>query len=322
MSSEARVGVDVGGTFTDVILQRRRRPRRRSASCSRRRRATTAAVVEAVGGLADGAPVAEVVHGTTVATNAVLERRGARTALVTTAGFRDVLELRRLRIPHMYDLFWRKPPPLVERQLPLRGERARRRRRHGRPRRSTTDEARARRRRASRATGVESVAVCLLHSLPLPRARAALRRDPARGAAGRDRLALERDPARAAGVRALRDDGRQRVRAAADGALRRPASGPGSTAPGSTAPLTIMQSSGGVMTADDAAARPVFALESGPAAGVVAALGDGASGSAFDERDRVRHGRHDREGVADRGRRASRAAASTRSAARCRPAAA
>ena len=48
----------------------------------------------------------ELVHGTTVATNAVLERRGARTALVTTEGFRDVLELRRMRMPHLYDFFW------------------------------------------------------------------------------------------------------------------------------------------------------------------------------------------------------------------------
>src|SRR5919199_1814876 len=73
--------------------------------------------VDAVGELADGARVAGVVHGTTVATNAVLERRGALTALVTTAGFRDVLELRRLRIPRMYDPFWRKPDPLVPRRL-------------------------------------------------------------------------------------------------------------------------------------------------------------------------------------------------------------
>ena len=115
MSSEARVGVDVGGTFTDVILHgadgRRGDPQAALDTAQ-----LDLAVVEAVGGLADG-PVAEVVHGTTVATNAVLERRGSRTALVTTAGFRDVLELRRLRIPHMYDLFWRKPPPLVERHL-------------------------------------------------------------------------------------------------------------------------------------------------------------------------------------------------------------
>jgi hypothetical protein len=58
-----------------------------------------------------------VVHGTTVATNAVLERRGALTAVVTTEGFRDVLELRRMRMPHLYDYFWTKPPPLVERRL-------------------------------------------------------------------------------------------------------------------------------------------------------------------------------------------------------------
>src|SRR4029077_2881856 len=63
--------------------------------------------------------IAEVVHGTTVATNAVLERRGAGTAVVTTEGFRDVLELRRMRMPHLYDYFWTKPPSLVPRHLRL-----------------------------------------------------------------------------------------------------------------------------------------------------------------------------------------------------------
>ncbi len=116
-NNERGIGVDVGGTFTDVILQRadgtrddpqaaldaaelRRGGRQRRSAGSRPTRPTVAAVV----------------HGTTVATNAVLERRGALTALVTTAGFRDVLELRRLRIPHMYDPFWRKPEPLVPRR--------------------------------------------------------------------------------------------------------------------------------------------------------------------------------------------------------------
>src|SRR5439155_23651721 len=73
-----------------------------------------AAAVATLGPLAD---VDEVVHGTTLATNAVLERRGARAAVVTTAGFRDVLELRRMRMPHLYDYFWTKPPPLVPRHL-------------------------------------------------------------------------------------------------------------------------------------------------------------------------------------------------------------
>src|SRR5579864_1259412 len=115
--NRARIGVDVGGTFTDVILQFA------DGTASVRKVLSTPpdydrAVVEAVAELAaEPAAVEGVVHGTTVATNAVLERRGAVTALVTTAGFRDVLELRRLRIPHMYDPFWRKPEPLVPRRL-------------------------------------------------------------------------------------------------------------------------------------------------------------------------------------------------------------
>ena len=60
-------------------------------------------------GLVPGAArLEEVIHATTVATNAILERKGARTALVTTRGFRDVLEFRRLRVPHLYDILWRR----------------------------------------------------------------------------------------------------------------------------------------------------------------------------------------------------------------------
>ena len=117
--SEARIGVDVGGTFTDVILHEAD-GRVRVHKLLSTPPSYDLAVVEAVSGLAGtdgGSGVSEVVHGTTVATNAVLQRLGAETALVTTEHFRDVLELRRLRIPHMYDLFWAKPPPLVERRL-------------------------------------------------------------------------------------------------------------------------------------------------------------------------------------------------------------
>ena len=56
-------------------------------------------------------------HGTTVASNAILEHKGARTGLITTKGFRDVLEIRNLRMPRLYDIAWTKPPPLVERHL-------------------------------------------------------------------------------------------------------------------------------------------------------------------------------------------------------------
>ena len=65
----------------------------------------------------DPTDVTGVVHGTTVATNTILEGRGARTALITTRGFRDVLEMRRLRIPVLYDLQYTPPKPLVPRRL-------------------------------------------------------------------------------------------------------------------------------------------------------------------------------------------------------------
>jgi len=161
----SRIGVDVGGTFTDVILQRD------DGNATMRKLLSTppnydAAVVEAVAGMTDGAGVEGVVHGTTVATNAVLEHRGALTALVTTAGFRDVLELRRLRIPHMYDPFWRKPPALVPRRL--RFEVSERMAADGTELRPLdAGEAREVAGRL-RDAGVEAIAVCLLHSYLYP----------------------------------------------------------------------------------------------------------------------------------------------------------
>ncbi len=65
----------------------------------------------------DGGAIEEIRHGTTVASNAILEHKGARVGLITTKGFRDVLEIRTLRMPKLYDLGWTKPEPLVERYL-------------------------------------------------------------------------------------------------------------------------------------------------------------------------------------------------------------
>ena len=110
----------------------------------------------------DGASVAEVLHATTVASNAVLEGKGARTGLITTRGFRDVLEIRTLRMPRLYDLAWQKPPPLVERRLRLevtervnvRGEVE-----------TPLDEAEAEAAvEALLAERVQAIAVCLLHA--------------------------------------------------------------------------------------------------------------------------------------------------------------
>jgi N-methylhydantoinase A len=267
--NRARIGVDVGGTFTDVILQtadggvRIRKVLSTPPSYDR-------AVVEAVAGLTGGEGVAGVVHGTTVATNAVLERRGALTALVTTAGFRDVLELRRLRIPHMYDPFWRKPDPLVPRRLRLElNERMTADGTELKP----VDEAEVRAVATQlRAAAVESVAVCLLHSYRFPEHEQLVGRVLREELPGvtvslsseilREQREYERSATTVvnAYVRPLMG------RYVAD--IRR-----GLDAAKVDAPLTIMQSSGGVMTSDDATRRPVLALESGPAAGVVAALG-------------------------------------------------
>jgi N-methylhydantoinase A/oxoprolinase/acetone carboxylase beta subunit len=271
--TKARVGVDVGGTFTDVILHdadgRARVHKILSTPPSYDR-----AVVDSVARLTtngDAATVAEVVHGTTVATNAVIERLGAETALVTTRHFRDVLELRRLRIPHMYDLFWRKPPPLVERRL--RFEATERMAADGtvvQP----LDEADLRRVAARvRELGVDSVAVCFLHSYLYPaheqRAGAILAEElpGATISLSSDILREQREYERTATtvvnayVRPLMSSYLDRIRTGLDEIGLQ------------GAPLSIMQSSGGVMTADDAKVRPVFALESGPAAGVVASLG-------------------------------------------------
>jgi len=268
-----RVGVDVGGTFTDVLLHAadgRVQVRKLLSTPPSYDRA----VVEAVAGLAGGAdtsPVAEVVHGTTVATNAVLQRLGAETALVTTKGFRDVLELRRLRIPHMYDLFWRKPPPLVERRL--RFELAERVAADGTVL-QPLDEAETRALAGRlRELGIDSVAVCFLHAYLYPEHEqrvGAILAEELPGATvslSSEILREQREYERSATtvvnayVRPLMASYIDRIRTGLDGIGL------------DDAPLQIMQSSGGVMTSDDAKVRPVFALESGPAAGVVAALG-------------------------------------------------
>jgi N-methylhydantoinase A/oxoprolinase/acetone carboxylase beta subunit len=170
----SRIGVDVGGTFTDVIFTRADGDavvRKLLSTPPTYDRAVLAGVRELSGG---EEALAEIIHGTTIATNAVLERRGSPTALVTTAGFRDVLELRRLRVPHMYDPFWRKPAPLVARRL--RFEIAERVAADGTVLRRL-DEAEARALAARlRETSVESIAVCLLHSYSHPEHERALGR--------------------------------------------------------------------------------------------------------------------------------------------------
>ena len=120
---DARIGVDVGGTFTDVVLAL---PDGRIFVNKTTTTPTDPGEGVAIGigaVLADAGldphDVAEIVHGTTVASNTILQKTGGRTGLLTTAGFRDVLEIGRIRTPGMFNLAWRKPEPLVPRRWRL-----------------------------------------------------------------------------------------------------------------------------------------------------------------------------------------------------------
>src|SRR3954469_24435109 len=121
MAITYRVGVDIGGTFTDIVLlgaDGTLHTKKISSSTGNYAQAIVDGLAEVFRetGLSGGA-IEEIRHGTTVASNAILEHKGARVGLITTKGFRDVLEIRTLRMPKLYDLAWTKPAPLVERYL-------------------------------------------------------------------------------------------------------------------------------------------------------------------------------------------------------------
>ncbi|HEX7967174.1 MAG TPA: hydantoinase/oxoprolinase family protein, partial [Stellaceae bacterium] len=116
----ARLGVDIGGTFTDVALEQG--DRRWTAKILTTSAAPERGVLEAIRAVLIEAGVAPaqvslVIHGTTLATNALIERKGASTALVTTEGFRDTIEIRHENRFEQYDVNIDLPPPLVPRRL-------------------------------------------------------------------------------------------------------------------------------------------------------------------------------------------------------------
>ncbi len=269
-----RLGVDIGGTFTDAVLVDEETGETRIAKLpttptdpSIGFMNVTRRLVSAGG--VDPRDVAIIVHGTTVATNAVIEGNVARTAFVTTEGFRDMLEIARQIRPSLYDLQFQKPVPLVPRQrcfevterLNATGEIL-----------VPLDEASVLATAAAiRALDVESVAICLLHSYINPAHEhrvAELLREALPGvavSASADVAPEFREYFRAstAVVNAAIQPVVQRY---LEGVSRRVA------ADGYDAALLVMQSGGGVMSFEQAARRPVFMIESGPAAGVMATV--------------------------------------------------
>ena len=226
--AEVRIGVDIGGTFTDIVLERG--PERISAKVLTTSDAPEVGVregltqaMESCGAAPD--EVALVIHGTTLATNALIERKGARTALVTTEGFRDSIEMGTESRFEQYDIDMEKPVPLVPRQwrfpIPERLNAA------GDPILALDEAAVEDTAARLAAEGIESAAIGLLHSYVNPaherRVRAILQ-------AALPELAITLSSEVRAGdarVRAFLHRLRQRLRAAGHGALpAQPGGGP------------------------------------------------------------------------------------------------
>ncbi|MBM3492302.1 MAG: hydantoinase/oxoprolinase family protein [Alphaproteobacteria bacterium] len=267
-----RVGVDIGGTFTDIVFMDadgRILVKKISSSVDNYARAISEGLLEMFRdtGLT-GKSVEEVRHGTTVASNAILELKGAKTGLITTAGFRDVLEIRTLRMPRLYDIAWEKPTPLVDRYL--RQVVDERMDVNGQVLRSLDKASAERAVDALLKEGVDAIAVCLINSFANPAHELALKEIVRKKAPDLpccisfevlpEIKEYERTsttvintyimPIVATYVASLKQD------------LNKI---------GVSAQLLLMQSNGGLTTAESAERLPCHIIESGPAAGVVGA---------------------------------------------------
>ncbi len=270
MARSLRIGADVGGTFTDIVLEHH------DGSFISTKLLTThdapeRAILEGISQIAreagvDLADVVQIIHGTTLATNALIERSGASTALVTTAGFRDVIETRTESRFEQYDLNIVLPPPLIERKdrhvvserLNARGEVL-----------VPFDEDGARRLIARLAeSGYESVAVGFIHSYRdgkherrfrdlltavLPDVAVSISSEVSPQMREYERFNTVCanayiQPLMASYLVRLRDQLRAR---------------------GASCPLYMIHSGGGLISVESAAAFPVRLVESGPAGGAI-----------------------------------------------------
>src|SRR6266540_6653919 len=267
----AILGVDVGGTFTDAVLLDEGRVSTGKVLTARRQEESVVAAARAAG----VGEVERFAHGTTVATNALLERKGARTAFVTTAGFEHLLHLRRQTRAHLYRPCAAWPEPLVplERCYGVQG------------RMGPAGELEPLDLASLPDVDAEAIAVCLLHAY----------RDPAHERAAVDELRRRHPQAHVVASHEVAPEFREYERAsttAADAFLGPVVSGylgalAGACAEAGLPEPLVMRSSGGVATPAEAAAHPATILVSGPAAGVVgaariAALAGVADAIAFD----------------------------------------
>lgn len=267
-----RIGIDIGGTFTDVVVARddglieTRKVPSTPDDYSRGIAQALTALVEDYQTTPDR--ITGIVHATTVATNAILEYKGARTGLLTTAGFRDVLEMRRLRIPVLYDLQYDKPKPLAARRLRL--EVNERLGPDGSVRVPLSREDVVAAARRFREEGVEAVAISFLHAYANPQheieAEGILRTELGEAVyicRGSEILPEIREYERTSTVVVNAYIGPV-VRNYASALTARLAS------IGVGCQVEMMHSGGGIMRLGSAVKRAASLVESGPAAGVIA----------------------------------------------------
>ena len=262
-----RIGIDIGGTFTDLV------------AITADGRVITHKIASTphdyCDGIIDGlrallarhsGTVADVLHGTTIGSNTILEGKGARTALITTKGFRDILEIRDLRMPVLYDLHWTKPRALVERRLRL--EVIEKLRPDGSVATPLDAASVAAAINMLRREDVQSVAICLLHSYANPAHERAVA-DAVRAALPDVAISVSHEilpeikeyPRTSTTV--INAYVQPVVRAYVTSLAAR------LHTLGIEAPLQLMQSNGGLASVEFASIAPAHIIESGPAAGVV-----------------------------------------------------
>jgi N-methylhydantoinase A len=285
MAQGAQIGVDIGGTFTDVVC--------RSSDGSLKfvklpttRKDESQAVLQSIALMArdwnvQPADIARFTHGTTVATNAVLERKGARIGIITTEGFRDVLEIGRQMRHQMYDMVLEAETPSF---LAPGARRKEVRERVAADGAVLVPLDKASVRRAADALvkdGVEAIAICFLFSFRNP-AHEKRARDIVAAAYPDLKIAVshEVDPAFREYERTVVTSFDAYVKPVIDRYLARLEQG--LEKGGVPAPLQVMQSRGGLMVSEVARQRPVRLFLSGPAAGVIGARIAGASAGVDD----------------------------------------
>ena len=261
------LAIDIGGTFTDLVLLNRATNRQDVAKVLTSYPDPSQAVLEGAEALlaeVDPGAVGRVIHGTTLVTNTLIERKGAQVGLLSTAGFRDALEIGREGRYDIYDLQLELPEPLVERRLRL--EVPERMNVRGEVFIPLDEDAVRAACELLRFEGVEAVAICFLHAYANPAheqqaleiAREVM---PAAAISVSHQVAPEmreydRTSTTVANAYVQPLTGRYMARLA-EGFL--------------TVPLHIMLSNGGICSAETAAAFPVRLVESGPCGGALAA---------------------------------------------------